>query len=197
MTCGVYQIQNVINYHRYIGSSINIEGRISGHSRGLERNCHSNMHLQRAFNKYGEDSFEYDILMICDLNMLSWYEQRCLDKFKPEYNIATDTISPMRGKKFSEKYRNKISKSLIGNKNMLGHRHTEESRKKMSEVQKGHPPSNNKGGFTGHKHNDETKKKLSLMKIGHIHSDETKKKISEARKHYWIKRNNGKLLGGK
>lgn len=43
---GIYQIYNPINNKRYIGSSINVERRLKEHLRNLEKNRHSNNHLQ-------------------------------------------------------------------------------------------------------------------------------------------------------
>ena len=62
---------------------------------------------------------------------------------------------------------------------MYGRKHTEESRKKMSEHQKGHKYT---GGFTGHKHSDETKALLSRKFKGKTVSEDTRRKISESRK---------------
>jgi hypothetical protein len=70
----------------------------------------------------------------------------------------------------SEEHKKNIGKSKIGNKNMLGKKHTEESKKLMSEKAKGRTMS------------EETKKKLSEIKKGTIVSEETKIKLREARK---------------
>lgn len=66
MTCGVYEIRNILNGKMYVGSSKNVERRFVIHLSQL-RNCkHHNKHLQRAFLKYGENSFEMVIIESCD-----------------------------------------------------------------------------------------------------------------------------------
>ena len=57
----IYKIVNKINSHFYIGSTINIKKRIASHKRGLRNGNHHCIFLQRAYNLYGEDSFEFVI----------------------------------------------------------------------------------------------------------------------------------------
>ena len=59
---------------------------------------------------------------------------------------------------------------------ILGFRHSEETKKKMSLAE------------TGFKHSDEAKKKMSLAKLGikrKPFSDETKKRMTLAKFEYW------------
>ena len=62
MTCGIYMILNKNNGKIYIGQSIDAEYRMKKHKQQLTGNYHSNTHLQRAWNKYGEDAFEFNLL---------------------------------------------------------------------------------------------------------------------------------------
>ena len=39
MKCGIYEICNTLNNHRYIGSSKNVEHRISDHRNKLKKGC--------------------------------------------------------------------------------------------------------------------------------------------------------------
>jgi hypothetical protein len=59
---GIYQILNLINNKSYIGSSTTLRGRKNNHWYNLRRNQHSNSHLQRAYNKYGEENFTISAL---------------------------------------------------------------------------------------------------------------------------------------
>lgn len=63
--CGVYSIFNLENGKRYVGSSINIYNRLYEHLHNLRNNKAHNRHLQAAWNKYGEDSFKFNILEYC------------------------------------------------------------------------------------------------------------------------------------
>lgn len=65
MTSGIYCIENIINGKKYIGQSINLEKRIKEHFVFLKKNNHYNFHLQRAYNKYGDNSFISNISNIC------------------------------------------------------------------------------------------------------------------------------------
>ncbi len=59
---GIYAIPNLADGKVYIGSSIDIRKRAHDHLYLLRRNQHPNLHLQYAFNKYGEMAFELLIL---------------------------------------------------------------------------------------------------------------------------------------
>jgi group I intron endonuclease len=84
---GIYRIKNLINGKCYYGSSKNIEKRWSKHKRELNNNIHINCKLQRAWNKYGENNFSFEIVEECNINILLETEQKYLD-LQPEYNIG-------------------------------------------------------------------------------------------------------------
>jgi group I intron endonuclease len=89
MNSGIYQIRNLINNKLYIGSSQVISKRWELHKCSLKTNKHHNIHLQRAYNKYGKDNFVFEILEhIDDINNLYPKEQYYIDLLKPEYNIG-------------------------------------------------------------------------------------------------------------
>lgn len=64
---GIYQIVNLKNKKCYVGSSLNLDKRLYEHKRLLKLGKHENNHLQNAWNKYGEDSFEFKIIEIIDV----------------------------------------------------------------------------------------------------------------------------------
>lgn len=63
-TQGVYKIINKINGKVYIGSSKDISKRWCRHKADLRRNIHHSLHLQRAWNKYGEENFIFEIIEV-------------------------------------------------------------------------------------------------------------------------------------
>ena len=69
-TCGIYCIENLINHKKYIGQSANIEMRWRSHKSELRRNVHINDYLQKAWNKYGEDNFQFYILEECVVDII-------------------------------------------------------------------------------------------------------------------------------
>ena len=79
---GVYQIKNVVNNKIYIGSSNNLMRRIQGHKCILRKNKHHNCYLQRAWNKYGENNFKFEIVECCELEKITEREQYWIDFYK-------------------------------------------------------------------------------------------------------------------
>jgi len=66
---GIYSITNKVNGKIYIGQSQNIEFRWFQHKNNLNKNKHVNTHLQNAWNKYGEDNFEFCIVEESEENL--------------------------------------------------------------------------------------------------------------------------------
>lgn len=89
--CGIYYIQNKINNHLYIGSSITLTKRYKEHKLKLSTNKHHCIALQNAINKYGIDNFTFVVLKtyknISDKD-LRLTEGMLIRLFKSEYNIC-------------------------------------------------------------------------------------------------------------
>jgi hypothetical protein len=118
MIIGIYKIINTYNGNYYVGSSKNIDRRWNEHLKKLKSDNHQNTILQRAWNKYGEDNFKFEVTETCDLSILLERENLYLSK-NPKYNIVMvakggDTISnnPKRNLIIE-----KISKSSSGKNN--------------------------------------------------------------------------------
>ena len=126
--CGIYLILNKANGKGYVGQSKNIKQRWVKHKSDLNRKTHSNQHLQRAWNKYGKENFDFLILEYCSQNLLLQSEAFWvifLDTKNNGYNLIDGGIAtPIL---FSE------------NNPMYGKHHSMKSRLKMSESQ---PPQN-------------------------------------------------------
>lgn len=73
-----------------------------------------------------------------------------------------------------------------GNKNFLGKKHSEETKRKMSEAMKGE-----RSPWLGKHLSEETRRKMSEVHKGKKFSEETRRKMSEARKLYLERRRNG------
>lgn len=113
--CGVYIINNKINNHNYIGSSVNIKKRFSRHKTELRNNKHPNKYLQRAWNKYGEDNFEFSIVEHYSYpDEIRKREIKNINVFGGDYNLTKVNING----RFchSQETRDKISKATKGKK---------------------------------------------------------------------------------
>lgn len=115
MNSGIYAIYNKINGKLYIGSSSELTKRLRQHLSNLKANRHTNKHLQRAYNKYGGENFEMQILAKVPENEILYYEQNLIDTLGIEnlYNILP-TANSRRGWKPSDETRALWSKQRRG-----------------------------------------------------------------------------------
>ena len=109
-TSGVYMIRNDRNEKFYIGSSMDIQKRISNHLYNLRSNNHHSYKMQNDFNDFGENAFSFYVLQEIDLDedfarrlyekhevtdkrkkaRLEYYEQSHINRFEPFYNVFKD-----------------------------------------------------------------------------------------------------------
>lgn len=110
MKSGIYKIINKVNGNCQIGSSSNLQKRKKQHFNSLSKNKHYNQYLQRSFNKYGIENFEFIIICKCNEDELIKLEQYYFNKINPEYNSVL-TAGKTTGYKFTEKQRKFQSES--------------------------------------------------------------------------------------
>lgn len=156
MAC-IYQIRNILNNKIYVGSTQkkNNYARKSEHFSKLKNNNHCNKKLQNSWNKYGEESFLYEILediVLSDIlskddkyKFITDKEIYYMNFLKSDYNIVRET----RGGK-------------------LGNIPSEEQKLKLSILFKNRVVS------------EETKQKIRIARSKQIITEETKQKISKA-----------------
>lgn len=164
----VYQHKNKINGKMYFGiTSRKPEERWGANG----NNYKSTPHFYAAIQKYGWDSFEHNILY----QDLTKEEACAIEKaliFRYQTQNRNFGYNILEGGQVSTlplEVRQKMSQSMIGNKNGLGHPCSEEKKKKISDAQKGRQFS------------EEHKKKLSeAAKHRHVScSQEKKEKLSQ------------------
>jgi len=171
---GIYQFVCIENKKLYIGSSFNCEARREKHLKDLRNKTHHSITFQRAFNKYGEEKFIWNVVEIIQQKetegrkefgrrLTKDREQFWLDKYQAQeyirkennnfrkltYNICPTAGSSL-GVKRSEEYRGKQSRRRKGKS--LPHLRTQEVMEKA------------RLGRVGFKHSDLFKKKISLLK---------------------------------
>jgi len=156
------------NGNFYIGQSNNLKRRGQHHFNELQRGVHYSTHMQNAFNRYGKDCFIFTVILYCEPEELTYYEQSLVDLYDPPYNICKECVTSAKGVKRTEemnKRRSEMSKGRIA---------SDESKQKMRDAWKTRLPIT-----------DETRKRMSQSQSKRTHSDETKLKMANTRKQYW------------
>lgn len=109
---GIYQILCVSTGKIYIGSARDIGVRWQKHRGDLEHGKHQNRHLQKAWQKYGADAFQFTVIELVFEVCLLEREQYWLDRLQPfrnrGFNICTRAGSSL-GVKRSDEYKAKLS----------------------------------------------------------------------------------------
>lgn len=85
---GIYEIVNLVNGKRYIGSTSNFKRRWQDHVSYLKRGQHHSPQLQRAWFKYGQAAFEFVVIEYCATSILLDREQAHIDVMAPAYNVC-------------------------------------------------------------------------------------------------------------
>lgn len=181
LNCGVYSIVNLTNQKRYIGSSNNFVRRKHDHFKMLGLGIHYNQHLQRAFEKYGGNAFEFKTLIVCESWELLRYEQAMIDLLNPEYNVSRTAGGGTVPEQFTPEVRAKMSRSVsLAQTGQKRGPHSESHKQALSQ------------SLSGHSLSDATKEKIRNAHIGQTHkgnrgfrqTPETRQKISESMKRF-------------
>lgn len=180
----IYKTTNLLNNMIYIGQSIYNNDKYYG----------SGKWLKRAIKKYGKINFKKEIIEECTENELDDKEKYWINYYKSNiigYNLSKGGQIGWRcGSKHTEETKRKMSEKHTGTNNpWFGQHHTEESKKKMSESLK-----NSEIFQTAVRSNIRRNKLKIKSKIGKAsflgkhHTEEAKKKISEAHigNKYWL-----------
>lgn len=163
---GIYLIKNRINHKVYVGSSRDISHRLSRHKTDLSKSRHQNEKLQRAWDKYGRDAFEFVVHEVVEPSALTIREQFWIEHLravKDGYNICPNAYT-CAGRKLSETHVAKIIAARAG------YRHSDETRAKISLAHR------------GAKRSSEHSRNISLANLGRPHSQEHNRKVSAALK---------------
>lgn len=96
----IYKIRNVVNDKFYVGSTVDSRKRFWEHRKDLRAGKHSSQALQRAWDKYGEACFKFEIVeQLNAKEELYSAEQKWLDAHHGKdycYNCSKNADTPMR-----------------------------------------------------------------------------------------------------
>jgi len=185
---GIYKITSPSN-KVYIGQSVDVNRRINDNYKFY--NCKEQIKLYNSLKKYGFENHKFEVLIECSVEELNNWERFYQDFYINEgFEILNLKITGTDDKNgyLSEEYKQKISESMIGEKNhFYGKNHSDETKKKISEARNGSEVSEEvkkkiSASHKGKPKSEEHKRKLSEAKKGQKLSEETKKKISESLK---------------
>lgn len=137
---GIYMFTNKLTNDIYIGQSINLANRFKNYFNISYLKHKDSLVISRALIKYGFSNFSITILEYCEISDLVTREQYYFDILKPKYNTL------------------KIAGSS------LTHKHTEETKKKISDSLKGIYVKE-KSALFGRTASDETKLLMSMKKL--------------------------------
>lgn len=162
---GVYLIRNLVNGKRYVGSAAKgFQPRWTKHQSELRLGKHHSPALQAAWNMYGEENFVFEVHTYCSPEECVPTEQKVLD--------AMQTYLPAFGYNCC-----RVAASFLGMK------HTEETKRKISQANKGKPKSEaTKQKLAESRRNatPETRRRLSEALKGKKPSDEARRKMSQS-----------------
>ena len=126
---GIYMVYCIKNDYRYYGESSNVSGRLASHKSLLTRCIHPNSNLQKDWDDYGADFFQFTVLYMGE----SWSDRSIrrgketelivLDRTRC-YNILEtssrpDQLNPFWGRLHTPETKKKISQALKNRPNDL------------------------------------------------------------------------------
>lgn len=135
MKSGLYLITNTANKKIYVGSAYNVVDRIKCHIREANKQTHHNKYLQEDWNKYGCDVFQFEIIELATKQQLASKEDFYIHNYESHkrdigYNIL-NTAHSFHGLKHTEETKKKMSESALERWHGID---GEEHRRKISEA---------------------------------------------------------------
>lgn len=160
-TPGIYKITNLFDKKSYVGSSNNIERRFVEHTNRLRAGKHHSPYLQNAWNKRGENVFEFSIIeVISSATLRIEREQFWIDTLRVAdkrfgYNVCR-AAGTVEGIKRSPETIEKMSAAAVRRHQIYG------------------------SPTLGRKHSESTKAKIGAASHARHHTADARAKISAA-----------------
>lgn len=196
---GVYVIYCKANGKVYVGGGyVSVEYRLGTYKRDLPRGLCHNVLLQRAWDKYGSEAFEFNIEVFCAPERVQTEEQLRIDFYEATNRDYGFNICPIAGStlgskpELSDEVRAALAESARTRLNTpevrakkIRYLKSEEARRKNSEAHKGVPcPTKGKtyNEIYGEGLAAIMRTNVSVKLLGRKCSEETKAKMSESGK---------------
>jgi group I intron endonuclease len=99
---GIYKITNTIDGKAYIGKSVDIKGRLNSHKSMLKNKVHTNLILQKDWNKNKGKNFEFEIIEECSEKNLASREKFYIEQYDSisnGYNLINADTKSYKGTK--------------------------------------------------------------------------------------------------
>lgn len=139
----IYKIRNKITLKEYVGQTLThrknkgkyrpfgSEGRFKDHISEAINNTKKNqcVYLNNSIRKYGQENFEYETIINCEISELDYYEKDSIKKYDTLYPNGYNLT---KGGKTTEYIKVKNNHKLNPKKEREGFVKSEETRKKMS-----------------------------------------------------------------
>lgn len=154
-SAGIYVIKNLKDNKVYIGQSRDVERRIYDHKRCLKKKTHYNKYLQRAYDKHGENNFEFSVLCYCEPSELDEKEKCFISEYQSTnplygYNLegggnfgkeVSEAVreakrgakNPMYGKKISEAHKQALRIKNRANSKLFDEKQVADIKRRLAE----------------------------------------------------------------
>ena len=190
---GIYRLYNTITGDCYIGQSKDIAKRIQEHKNLLRSNKHTYRDgqpslLQKAWNKYGEESFRFEIIEKCSIEELDDFEQFWIQYFRCNHSKTNSGYNLTNGgrnfdgfcglKHFIRMHNDEIE-IMVNPQNIAEYFN---NGFKVGPLPNSRGPSGENHYMYGKHHSEEHNQKVREKLLGRVMSDEDKIKISQGRK---------------
>lgn len=165
---GVYVIRCSGNGGLYVGSaSLGVKRRWHIHKSDLKKRKHHNSRMQRAWDKYGEESFTITVAEVCLPQHCVAQEQVYMDYYRQQVGERMFNLHPTAG-------------------NARGSKRTPEQRARLSEIAYNIPPEQREKmrlALKGQKRSEEVKARMCKLRAEkNMYTPEVRQRMSEAGK---------------
>ena len=174
---GIYVCRCVVNGMCYVGQSNDVKRRKYSHIASLRHGNHYNSVMQEVFDEFGEETFEWDVLEYCPVELLNERERYWINEFdaiQHGFNTyaggygrfeRTEEFTQMMSAKIRRSWDNDPERKEYFSRNMSGENNPMYGHYGSLNPAYGQDHSGEKGGMFGKHHSEESKE---LNRVAHL-----------------------------